>query len=63
MILSDAITKISDGDILTESEMETAMRSIMSRKAQDSELEEFLVKLSDRGESVSEITGAARVMR
>ncbi len=63
MNLSEAITKISDGDILSESEMEAVMRVIMTGDAIEDELESFLVKLSTRGEAVSEITGAARVMR
>jgi anthranilate phosphoribosyltransferase len=63
MNLTNAITKISDGDILTETEMEATMRVIMSGEADESDLEDFLIKLSDRGEHVSEITGAARVMR
>jgi len=63
MNIIDAVVKVSDGDILTESEMENVMHTIMSGDAQEEDLENFLVKLSDRGESVSEITGAARVMR
>lgn len=63
MNINDAVTKISDGEILTESEMESVMRVIMAGNAPDDDLERFLVKLSARGESVSEITGAARVMR
>lgn len=63
MNLTEAITKISDGAILTESEMESVMKKIMSGDANDIQLETFLLQLSERGESVSEITGAARVMR
>lgn len=63
MNITDAVTKISDGEILSESEMESVMRQIMAGDAEDEALESFLIKLSERGESVSEITGAARVMR
>ncbi len=48
---------------LSEEQMIEAMRLIMDGQAQDDELEKFLVELAERGESVSEITGAARVLR
>lgn len=63
MTINDALTKISDGEILSENEMAAVMRGIMAGEANDEVLESFLVKLSERGEVVSEITGAAKVMR
>ncbi|MEM9468973.1 MAG: anthranilate phosphoribosyltransferase [Pseudomonadota bacterium] len=61
--LSPFIKTISLGKELSEDAMTEAMRFIMNGEATDNEIEEFLVKLSERGEAVSEITGAAKVMR
>jgi anthranilate phosphoribosyltransferase len=43
--------------------MESVMRDIMQGKAEEDQIETLLCTLADRGEGVSEITGAARVMR
>lgn len=48
---------------MTEEEMIAEMQRIMSGAASEEEIEKLLVTLADRGESVEEITGAARVMR
>ena len=48
---------------LSEEEMMAAMTIIMDGKADEGEITAFLIELAERGESVSEITGAARVMR
>lgn len=61
--LTDNISKVSNGSILTEAEMESVMRKIMQGNAEDSQIETLLVTMAERGEAVSEITGAARVMR
>lgn len=61
--LSLHIKTIEQGSELSEEAMIDAMKIIMSGRADDTELEQFLVLLNDRGEAVSEITGAARVMR
>ena len=61
--LAENISKVSNGSILTEAEMESVMREIMQGNAEDSQIETLLTAMADRGESVSEITGAARVMR
>ncbi len=51
------------GNSLSEEDMMAAMTIIMNGDANEEELTAFLIKLAERGESVSEITGAARVMR
>jgi anthranilate phosphoribosyltransferase len=48
---------------LSESEMTACMNEIMEGKATDAQIGAFLTALRVKGESVSEITGAARVMR
>ncbi|MGH1398327.1 MAG: anthranilate phosphoribosyltransferase [Alphaproteobacteria bacterium] len=48
---------------ITESEMRTAMTTIMNGEAADTQIAPFLTAMNDRGESVEEITGAAKAMR
>ncbi|NCT40852.1 MAG: anthranilate phosphoribosyltransferase [Alphaproteobacteria bacterium] len=48
---------------LSEDQMIAAMNTIMNGESDDQAIEAFLRGLSKRGESVDEITGAARVMR
>lgn len=48
---------------LTEEQMVGAMTFLMDGKASNEEKEEFLTLLTKRGETVEEITGAARVLR
>ncbi len=61
--LNNSINKILQGSVLTEKEMVLTMQEIMHGDANQDHIETFLNQLSLRGESVSEITGAARVMR
>lgn len=58
-----ALKKISDGLVLNEQEMQTAMTFIMEGGASEVQIENFLTGLSKRGETAAEITGAARVLR
>ncbi len=62
-LLTQNLNKIDQGTVLTEQEMESVMRQIMRGEAEDTEIASLLTKLAERGEAVSEITGAARVMR
>lgn len=48
---------------LTEDQMIAAMTTIMNGESNDADIETFLRGLAERGETVDEITGAARVMR
>lgn len=48
---------------LTENQMIEAMSEIMDGHWHDQKIEDFLLELSERGETVEEITGAAKVMR
>ena len=57
------IAKVAGGASLTEAEAETAFEIIMSGNATPSQMGGFLMALRVRGETVAEITGAARIMR
>ena len=61
--LNDALKIIAQNTVLTEEQMVSVMHEIMSGDADSGQIKEFLTHLANRGESVSEITGAARVMR
>ncbi len=61
--LNQSLNKIAQGSVLTEEEMSTAMHEIMSGNAKEDQIAALLTQLSKRGEAISEITGAAKVMR
>ncbi len=48
---------------IAEDEAQAAFAAILDGEVPESEIAEFLVALSDRGETASEIAGAARAMR
>ncbi len=58
--ISEKLTQKQD---LLPEEMTAAMELIVSGKAEDADIERFLVALREKGETVEEITAAARVMR
>ncbi|MGY9056041.1 MAG: anthranilate phosphoribosyltransferase [Alphaproteobacteria bacterium] len=57
------IAKVADGHSLTEAEAESAFDVMMSGEATPSQIGGFLMALRVRGETVEELTGAARTMR
>src|SRR5438094_2554266 len=57
------LAEVAAGRTLSESEAEAAFEIIMSGKATPSQMGAFLMALRVRGETVDEITGAARIMR
>ncbi len=59
----DIILKLGKKKPLTAGEMNLAMEQIMSGNASDSQIEEFLLALREKGETVDEIVAAAKVMR
>jgi anthranilate phosphoribosyltransferase len=63
MKIQTALQKVLDGMDLTEEEMISVMEQIMEGKITASKLGAFLIALRMKGECVSEIVGAARVMR
>jgi len=54
---------IQGGDYLTEDQMRACMNDIMEGLWSNDDITAFLLGLAERGESVEEITGAAKVMR
>lgn len=63
MTLSAAIRLITNHQDLSEQQMQEVMRTIMTGGATDSQIGGFLIGLQMKGETVAEITAAARVMR
>jgi len=63
MDMQSAIAAVVDKRDLTQDEMESVMRTIMTGEATQSQIGGFLVGLRMKGETVDEITAAARVMR
>jgi len=61
--LKQMIGRVATGQPLTRSEAEEAFDIIMSGNATPAQIGGFLMALRVRGETVDEITGAARVMR
>jgi anthranilate phosphoribosyltransferase len=61
--LKPMLAKVAEGDSLSEKEAEQAFDIIMSGEATPSQIGAFLMALRLRGETVDEITGAARTMR
>ena len=61
--LKPLLAIVAAGRHLSESEAEAAFEIIMSGNATPSQIGAFLMALRVRGESVDEITGAARIMR
>src|SRR5882724_1719843 len=61
--LKPLLAHVAQGKSLSESEAEAAFEIIMSGNATPSQMGAFLMALRVRGESVDEITGAARIMR
>jgi anthranilate phosphoribosyltransferase len=62
-MIRTAISKVVDGTSLTEDEMILVMDQIMSGNATPAQISAFITALRMKGETVEEITGAARVMR
>lgn len=62
-MLQEAIKKVVERCDLSEQEMSAAMTEIMDGRASDALISAFLTALRMKGETVAEITAAARVMR
>ena len=62
-MIKEFISKVVSGNDLTETEMETAMGEIMTGAATPAQIGSFITALRLKGETVDEITGAARAMR
>ena len=62
-MIKEFISQVVSGKDLTEAEMETAMGEIMTGAATPAQIGAFITALRLKGETVDEITGAARAMR
>src|SRR4030066_1437444 len=62
-MLKEAIKMLIDNLNLSEAEMAECMKEIMEGKATDAQIGAFLTGLRIKGETIEEITGAARIMR
>ncbi|MBU0484972.1 MAG: anthranilate phosphoribosyltransferase [Proteobacteria bacterium] len=62
-MIKEAIAKVIVGTDLREDEMVGVMDEIMSGEATPAQIGSFITALRIKGETVAEITGAARVMR
>lgn len=63
MTFQAALQSLDDGNDLSEDEMVFCMNQIMQGEVTDSQLAAFLTALHEKGETVAEIVGAAKVMR
>ncbi|MGZ8196624.1 MAG: anthranilate phosphoribosyltransferase [Methylosarcina sp.] len=63
MQIQQALQKLLNKQNLTEEEMRTVMRRIMSGGATDAQIGGFLIALHCKGETVDEMAAAAEVMR
>jgi anthranilate phosphoribosyltransferase len=62
-MLKEAILKVVSRQDLTETEMVRAMEIIMGGEATEAQIGAFITALRMKGETVPEITAAAKVMR
>jgi anthranilate phosphoribosyltransferase len=62
-MIKEAIHMLVNNISLSESEMAECMREIMEGKCSDAQIGAFLSALRMKGETVEEITGAAKIMR
>ncbi|WNO08584.1 anthranilate phosphoribosyltransferase [Teredinibacter sp. KSP-S5-2] len=63
MSIREAIAAVINRQDLSEEDMISVMRAIMSGEATDAQIGGFLVALRMKGETIDEVVGAARVMR
>ncbi|MBI3541456.1 MAG: anthranilate phosphoribosyltransferase [Deltaproteobacteria bacterium] len=61
--MQSILERLKSGQSLTESEMISSMKEIMSSRVPEEEIVSFLTLLRDKGETLEELLGAARVMR
>ncbi|MCL4558879.1 MAG: anthranilate phosphoribosyltransferase [Deltaproteobacteria bacterium] len=62
-MIKEAIDMVVQGVSLSEQQMHTVMGEIMSGNATDAQIASFVTALRVKGETIEEISGAAKVMR
>jgi len=63
VMIKEAISKVVTGADLSEEEMVGVMNEVMSGECTPAQIGSFITALRMKGETIAEITGAARVMR
>ena len=63
MNITSAISKITSGLNLNESEMSDVMLDLLEGRTTDAQIGAFLIALNMKGETVEEVLGAAKIMR
>ena len=63
MDIKQALSQVVEGNNLSEADMQAVMKEIMTGQCTDAQIGGFLVALRMKGETVEEITAAAKVMR
>jgi anthranilate phosphoribosyltransferase len=62
-MIKEAIAKVVNNDNLTEQDMMQVMDEVMDGNATPAQIAAFITSLRIKGETVEEVTGAARIMR
>ncbi|MHB9098791.1 MAG: anthranilate phosphoribosyltransferase, partial [Syntrophales bacterium] len=62
-MIKEGIAKTVRGEDLREAEMMAAMTEVMEGEATPAQIAAFMTALRMKGETVEEVTGAARIMR
>ncbi len=62
-MIREAIAKVVGGEDLREAEMMAVMTEVMGGEATPAQIAAFMTALRIKGETVEEVTGAARIMR
>jgi anthranilate phosphoribosyltransferase len=62
-MIKEAISKVVDRQDLEETEMMAVMEEVMDGRATPAQIASFVTALRMKGETVEEVTGAARIMR
>jgi anthranilate phosphoribosyltransferase len=62
-MIKDAVAKVVNMENMSESEMMEVMNEVMEGKATPAQIAAFITALRIKGETVAEVTGAARIMR
>jgi anthranilate phosphoribosyltransferase len=62
-MIKEAVKELVEGKDLNEGQMIEVMREIMDGRTTDAQIAAFLTALRIKGETIEEITGAAKVMR
>lgn len=62
-MIKEAIARVMANEDLRESEMMEAMDEVMEGKATSAQIAAFITALGMKGETIEEVTGAARIMR